>query len=658
MAVFSGAGISGEAPASLPRGFGLRDDLLRVMHGAAVESLPSVVTEHQLTELLGSARKLEVVLGRLSGFVGLDAARCLLSLRLELPNEAHMLAALLLARGAPHVTLNFDVGIELAYELLTGDRDVPETYREPLDRWRERLPRAAPSLRVVASHDEFDRWVAEGRPPALLKIHGSLSADQDRLVDVVVLDFDEIGQLTPGRRAAVDLLGSARELLITGYSGDDPDVYDPLLAAAGSAGSAAAWRCYSLAPTSPVPADATTHGIELVTGAPGGLATTALRELLADPGLPAWPEVDLGGPGYRERFDAWAEDLRRNTPADRIATAWAWRLADGGDLDFAERMLAALTQRATAGPDTLFRHAEILYTRARDDDRDRAGRLFRQLTGDGTTPDAMLLSCRLRLADISRGRLTRGRGVDRLGDAVRAYGQPLAVLATTRLGRREQESAADAYRALQQTSLRILEAVARTAPSRTWPALGQLCRAAAWPGRPAERLSRNGNRRGLVRQHRMLLAAYSCLLRGRRPPDGLVEQVRSLRNAYRSTDDLPGAGNLTVTLAVLAAAGDNPASTQPLLEEAAGYYGIGEPGRQPSASGRALFLSAGTIIQRASDPPGQLPAPHSGDSTQPIEDSDGSAIFHRPEIGSGDVSKPVGTNHISLGGPSSPDPLP
>jgi hypothetical protein len=29
-AVFSGAGISGEAPASLPRGFGLRDDVLRV----------------------------------------------------------------------------------------------------------------------------------------------------------------------------------------------------------------------------------------------------------------------------------------------------------------------------------------------------------------------------------------------------------------------------------------------------------------------------------------------------------------------------------------------------------------------------------------------------------------------------------------------------
>ncbi len=76
--MFSGAGISGEAPASLPRGFGLRDDLLKLMHSAARESLGTQVTDAQLADLLGSGRKLEVVLARLSGAAGLEAADCLL----------------------------------------------------------------------------------------------------------------------------------------------------------------------------------------------------------------------------------------------------------------------------------------------------------------------------------------------------------------------------------------------------------------------------------------------------------------------------------------------------------------------------------------------------------------------------------------------------
>jgi hypothetical protein len=54
------------------------------------------------------------------GTLGEDALQCLLALRVEVPNEAHLLAALHLIRGGMHVTLNFDVGIELAYELLTG----------------------------------------------------------------------------------------------------------------------------------------------------------------------------------------------------------------------------------------------------------------------------------------------------------------------------------------------------------------------------------------------------------------------------------------------------------------------------------------------------------------------------------------------------------
>ncbi len=45
-----------------------------------------------------------------------------------MPNEAQMLAALHLVLGGTHVTLNFDIGIELAYELLTGSNGPALSY--------------------------------------------------------------------------------------------------------------------------------------------------------------------------------------------------------------------------------------------------------------------------------------------------------------------------------------------------------------------------------------------------------------------------------------------------------------------------------------------------------------------------------------------------
>lgn len=71
------------------------------MHAAARESLATEVTDGQLAELLASGRKLEVVLARLSGAAGMEAADCLLALRLQVPNEAHLLAALHLALAEP-----------------------------------------------------------------------------------------------------------------------------------------------------------------------------------------------------------------------------------------------------------------------------------------------------------------------------------------------------------------------------------------------------------------------------------------------------------------------------------------------------------------------------------------------------------------------------
>lgn len=417
------------------------------------------------------------------------------------------------------MTLNFDVGIELAYELLTGGgvtTALPEPYRSALADWQALVAGPVPALRVVASRAGFDEWVTAGEPPALLKVHGSLSRDQAHLVDVVVLDIDELGQLTPSRRAAVDSLGSARRLLVTGYSGADPDIYQPLLAVAMAPESS--WCCYSLPRDSPVPPDLRARRIALCTGAPEGLAVTALRKLLGLPGVPLWPEQQLAGAGYRERFDRWAREFRAGRSADKIAVAWAWLLADGGDLDTAERMLSELAGRESADAGTLMRHAEVLYTRARDDDRGRAELLYRRIAGDSRTDAGTRLMCRLRSADISRGRAIRG-GRPSVLPLIRAFGQPMLVLIATRAGRREQEAAADAYRALQHTTLRVLEWAAGTAPRWSWPVLAYLCRAARRLGNPAQRLSGNGNRRALIRQHQLCsLPTQACSPAVRRNP--------------------------------------------------------------------------------------------------------------------------------------------
>ncbi len=269
-----------------------------------------------------------------------------------------MLAGLHLARGGTHVTLNFDVGIELAYELLTGGEAtaaLPEPYRSAATGWQTLVPERVPVLRVVASRPELDAWVADRKPLALLKVHGSLSRDQRYLVDVVVLDIDELGQLTQSRRTAIDTLGSAKRLVITGYSGADPDVYKPLLAAVPAAVSS--WCRYSLPHGSPVWQDLHARRIALSTGAPTGLAVTALREFLGLSNTPPWPQQQLPGVGYREHFDQWAYEFRASRPADKIAVAWAWLLADGGDLDTAKCMLGEL---AVAG---LSRHWHSLAVR-------------------------------------------------------------------------------------------------------------------------------------------------------------------------------------------------------------------------------------------------------------------------------------------------------
>ncbi|TNH24943.1 hypothetical protein FHG89_23960 [Micromonospora orduensis] len=596
-AVFTGAGISGDDPAALPRGFGLRDDVLATMHEAARRRLAGLVTDAQLEAVRAEAYKLEVVLGRLWGTVGPDALDCVFALRVSVPNEAHMLAGLHLLRGGTHVTVNFDVGIELAYDLICGRADLPadapRDYHDALPAWRALAPSDPPALLSVSSHEEFAAWLRAGRPPALLKVHGGLDRQQSTLADVVVVDIEELAQLTAERAAAVEGLGFADRLLITGYSGGDPDVYGPLLAA--GARTSTTWCCLSLPAASTVPADARRHGIDLVQGVPDGLAVTALRGLLGGVPPPVWPSVRLAGDGYRVRFARWRRRLRAAHPDELVAQSWAWLIADIGDLDAAEAMLSALPEDA---PGARLRHAEILYNRARGDDRVRAGRMFRAVAA-GAADAATRLHCLLRLGDIARGRAARdARGVRIVSDLVEAYARPAHVIVVTRNGRRQPEEAGDAYRALQQTSLRLLERLVLVAPRPTWPVVAILCRGAAVLGGRAARLARNGNRLALVRQHRGLLRALAALLGGRPGPVDVGNDMRALRATYRAADDLPGAAGCAVTLAVLAGADGDLSAARALIAEALGEYAAGRPDGRPLFAGEALVDVATRLIDR------------------------------------------------------------
>jgi hypothetical protein len=258
-------------------------------------------------------------------------------------------------------------------------------------------------------------------------------------------------------------------------------------------------------------------------------------------------------------------------------------------------MLEALPQDT---PGARLRHAEVLYSRAEPGDRDRSAVLLRMVLATATD-DSTRLHCLLRLGDIARGRAAGRTGGPRtLVDLAEAYVRPLRVIAATRNGRRQPEEAGDAYRALQQTSLRLFEQLASVAPRGSRPAIGLLCRGAATFGVRAARLARNGNRLSLVRQHRALLLALSALLRGRPAAPGLRTDMQALRATYRAADDPAGAANCAITLALLTCADGDPAAARALIAEALAGYCEGRPAGRPLPSGAALVAVMTRLIDR------------------------------------------------------------
>jgi hypothetical protein len=515
------------------------------------------------------------------------------------PEQGTYARALHLARGGVVITVNFDRGIEVAYDLITGRIDLPPgmvpCYGSNLDCWRARAE-GVPALRTVAAREQFGQWLADGSPPALLKIHGSLAATGRRLVDVVVEDTEELGGLSEERRAAVENLSRASRLLITGYGGLDPDVYAPLLRAASATDSR--WASRWVAEDSPIRADCEELRVELVVGEPHGLAVHALRALLSEDKL-RWPGEELNGPTWSTRLDAWTEKLTNRHSGARFAHAWAWLLADVGDRDAAARLMRRVLSDCpyTAAQ---VRLGDILYDRAGSGDRRDALRLYRALALTRALDWPTRAHCLLRLGGIARGRAVRGAGWTTLLYLLAALFAPLLVLVEQR--RRgpdaELETTAAAHGVLGQTVLRASEQAALRWPRCLWPILSVSLIWASARCEQCARLTMNGNRKALTTSHSLLALTLAAYLRGQSPTTEWQDQLKSLADSYRRAGDLVGAGNCTAALAVLAIANGHSDEAERLLGTARDLYTEKRPDRSPIASGEALIDRLECLFKR------------------------------------------------------------
>jgi hypothetical protein len=592
-AVFSGAGLSAGKPAALPLGWAFRDLLLDLCHEEAHLVSPAVADAATLHDLKKGTYKLEVVLGRIAGTVGAPALDLLEALNLTVPNESHMLGALALAHGGTHVTVNLDEGLELAYQILTGKTPLPvgtdRALQSALPLWQALVPANCPQLSVIASHAEFEAWARKCSPATLLKIHGSIRTIHDRvmIIDPVVVDDLEYAGLTVARLSALDALATASRVIITGYSGLDIDVYDPLLERLTSL--EVIWAAPDVWPR--VRSDlATLPRARIQDGTPTGLANTALRNLFGWAAAPIWPEIDPPAPIFADRAASCMTAFRARAAAGTRAEAYAWFLADIGRYDAAQKLLDELHAWIGRQPGVQLRNrlADVLYDRHQPGDRRAAVRMWAQIISDRSASRAQRAYACTRIGEIGRGVAIRGPVPLRPVGLATSVGGPLAALALTRNGRVEPGQAARALSAISGLGLRLLESLPPRQLLRARLLTRWLARGADAAGRRAQTLDPGGNRLLVIRQQRNELALMIHLLSRGSASHAIIVDLKRIGTAYERADDLRGQANIAAALALAAITNRDSHSAKKLLDKAENLYTHGRPGQPADPSGLAL----------------------------------------------------------------------
>ena len=338
-ALFTGAGLSAAPPAGLPLGEEFNRRLLQVCFDAGARVAPGLVDHESLDALADGRWNFLARLDAVAPGVAAGAVRCM---GVVMPNEAHLLAALHLAHGGYHVTVNLDDGIETAHQLLQGVRPLPEMapslHREALRAWQELLPRGAPALTVLAGGRCRPRLLRAR--PLLVRLHGSAGVSPDGVVRPRRPDVDdaEVTDLGHRRAAAIEVLAGEPFVLVTGYSGADFASFGPLVA--GLARGRFAWVAPDVPP-------AVREALIAVDPAQPvtGRAVDALRSILpVEP--PAWPHEPWFDAGFERRWATWCAGLA----PDVTATALASVLAEAGWQEESTALLARVAPGRAIAP--------------------------------------------------------------------------------------------------------------------------------------------------------------------------------------------------------------------------------------------------------------------------------------------------------------------
>jgi aminodeoxyfutalosine deaminase len=340
--LFTGAGLSLAAPASLPSGPVFHRRIYEACFAGAERVAPGLLPPGLVDTLCAGHRNL---LARLETTAPGASAGTLACLHVEVPNEAHLLAALHLAHGGRHVTVNCDNGIERAYALVTGADELPDgtaaCHRDLLAAWRDCVPSSPPPLAVVRDAVDFEAGGFDRRP-LLVRLHGGIGGGVDGIVHPTAAGRDEPDVLDLGHRrcAALDALVADTFVIVTGFSGSD------LASCAALLERLRPGRFAWVAPT--IAGELRRELRALDPNQPvTGRAVAALRASLpVDP--PPWPATPAAVAGFDERFAAWSATL----PPHAAAEALAWVLRDVGRHAEADALSPAAPQRRARSPRT------------------------------------------------------------------------------------------------------------------------------------------------------------------------------------------------------------------------------------------------------------------------------------------------------------------
>ena len=534
--LFTGAGISSGPPARLPLGPTFHRLLREACESQARTFAPDVVDERVLGALRGGHWNLLSRIENTKPGAGRGAVR---AMRVDVPNEEHLLGAIHLARGGYHVTVNFDDGLELAYDLLAGRRSLSTDFPEATEAvlaWRQWFPASAPKLSVASRPDQFATRHYRSRP-LLVKLHGSLGEAPDgvALCLPAVTDEPDIVDLGIARRAALDELARHPFILVTGFSGGDPASTSPVMRCLGR--TSFAW----VAPEVRTAVRATVSGLD-PSQPQIGHAVGILRGVL-NVNAPAWPADPAKAP-FMARFDAWLEALPVTVGAEVVA----WSLTDAGLVDEAVELLDRVA-RADGRARTRLRLADALAHRRAPGDRKVARRILLRLLVNAEADVRRVAS--LRLAGYLADHGTRTAAIPRLSAHLAVTGLTAAAALGAAPRARTRATAVRASRAVYRLERELAEpggierwgADALLAATRALRAVRDALSDSA--GEPS------GWQRVQLRRQAVELRAIAAIIRARPLPSSTLDALDELADMFGHLSGQRGRADTMATRALV-----------------------------------------------------------------------------------------------------------